>query len=342
MTTSEPRTPHDDTPREHRRLGQRILDAVLGDPADTRPDDPATPAAATRTAPKAAPARRASPATGRAATTPRTSRPSAIPPTAGPSGTTGPLRRGTSPRPRTPATCRPTLCTTWPGRAHQPGRRPPRRRAPRRRRRVRRSSGRGPGRLRRPERGRPRHRVRPTPGRGPGRRRRPERRRIRRPGRGRPGGHHRGPAGLRPARFPRRRSTGRGARPSPFGRRHRGDDRDLVTSSYDPDRDTGYDPHAAGTAMGSAAGAGAAGVADRGRPGRHGLRTRPATPVTWMTRAGAGLVTTTPRRTPATSTPPAPRRTGPPAAGTTTSTPAGSTPAAPTSAGPTRPRPGCG
>ena len=35
MTTSEPRTPHDDTPREHRRLGQRILDAVLGDPADT-------------------------------------------------------------------------------------------------------------------------------------------------------------------------------------------------------------------------------------------------------------------------------------------------------------------
>ena len=43
MTTSEPRTPHDDTPREHRRLGQRILDAVLGDPADTRPDDPADP-----------------------------------------------------------------------------------------------------------------------------------------------------------------------------------------------------------------------------------------------------------------------------------------------------------
>lgn len=43
MTTSEPRTPHDDTPREHRRIGQRILDAVLGDPADTRPDDPADP-----------------------------------------------------------------------------------------------------------------------------------------------------------------------------------------------------------------------------------------------------------------------------------------------------------
>ena len=43
MTTSEPRTPHDDTPREHRKLGQRILDAVLGDPADTRPDDPADP-----------------------------------------------------------------------------------------------------------------------------------------------------------------------------------------------------------------------------------------------------------------------------------------------------------
>ena len=39
MTTSEPRTPHDDTPRENRRLGQRILDAVLGDPADARHDD---------------------------------------------------------------------------------------------------------------------------------------------------------------------------------------------------------------------------------------------------------------------------------------------------------------
>jgi hypothetical protein len=43
MTTSEPRTPHDDTPREHRRLGQRILDAVLGDPADTQRDDLADP-----------------------------------------------------------------------------------------------------------------------------------------------------------------------------------------------------------------------------------------------------------------------------------------------------------
>ncbi len=41
MTTSEPRTPHDDTPRENRRLGQRILDAVLGDPAEARGDDPA-------------------------------------------------------------------------------------------------------------------------------------------------------------------------------------------------------------------------------------------------------------------------------------------------------------
>jgi hypothetical protein len=36
------------------------------------------------------------------------------------------------------------------------------------------------------------------------------------------------------------------------------DDRDMVTGSYDPDRDAGYDPQAAGTAMGSAtAGAGA-------------------------------------------------------------------------------------
>ena len=53
-----PRTPHDDTPREHRGLGQRLLDAVLGDPAETRPTTPPTPAVATtRTAPKAAPAR---------------------------------------------------------------------------------------------------------------------------------------------------------------------------------------------------------------------------------------------------------------------------------------------
>jgi hypothetical protein len=47
MTTSDPRTgQHDDNPREHRGIGQRILDAVLGDPDDpnTRPADPDRPA----------------------------------------------------------------------------------------------------------------------------------------------------------------------------------------------------------------------------------------------------------------------------------------------------------
>jgi hypothetical protein len=39
---TDPRTtPHDDDPREHRGIGQRIMDAVLGDPADQRHDDPA-------------------------------------------------------------------------------------------------------------------------------------------------------------------------------------------------------------------------------------------------------------------------------------------------------------
>ena len=100
----------------------------------------------------------------------------------------------------------------------------------------------------------------------PGRRRRPDDAGVRRPSTtGRPGGHHRGPRlGLRPARFPRRR-TGAAHDLPRSGAGAAGDDRDLVTSSYDPDRDTGYDPHAAGTAMGSAAGAG------RGRStGRRG------------------------------------------------------------------------
>jgi hypothetical protein len=39
---TDPRTTHhDDDPREHRGIGQRIMDAVLGDPADQRHDDPA-------------------------------------------------------------------------------------------------------------------------------------------------------------------------------------------------------------------------------------------------------------------------------------------------------------
>ena len=40
MTTSDPRAEQrDENPREHRGLGQRILDAVLGDPADQRQGD---------------------------------------------------------------------------------------------------------------------------------------------------------------------------------------------------------------------------------------------------------------------------------------------------------------
>ena len=51
MTTSDPRTgQHDDNPHEHRGLGKRILDAVLGDPAEQRPDDPTADRPADRTA----------------------------------------------------------------------------------------------------------------------------------------------------------------------------------------------------------------------------------------------------------------------------------------------------
>ena len=56
-------------------------------------------------------------------------------------------------------------------------------------------------------------------------------------------------------------------------------DRDFVTSSYDPDRDTGYDPRAAGTAMDPADGPVARNTNRddglRRRPG-HGVRGRPA------------------------------------------------------------------
>ena len=51
MTTSDPRTgPPDDNPHEHRGLGKRILDAVLGDPAEQRPDGPTADRPADRTA----------------------------------------------------------------------------------------------------------------------------------------------------------------------------------------------------------------------------------------------------------------------------------------------------
>ena len=95
--------------------------------------------------------------------------------------------------------------------------------------------------------------------------------------RGRPGGHHRGPRDSGYDQPGSRAETAPGAAhdlPRP-GAGTAGDDRDLVTSSYDPDRDTGYDPHAAGTAMDSAAGARC-----RRTPGATRTTTRPATPVT--------------------------------------------------------------
>ena len=165
-------------------------------------------------------------------------------PSAGPSRTTG--RSGRVPRPDSGR--RRHADPTRVRDAGQAGTRRPGRRRPRRR--VRRTPGRGPGRLRRPERRRPRRR----------------RHRIRRPARGRPADTTAAP--LDPGYDqpgPRAETAAAHDLPRP-GAGTAGDDRDLVTSSYDPDRDTGYDPHAAGTAMGSAAGAGA------GRRGRHGLR----------------------------------------------------------------------
>ena len=50
MTTSDPRTGQHDNPHEHRGLGKRILDAVLGDPAEQRHDDPTADRPADRTA----------------------------------------------------------------------------------------------------------------------------------------------------------------------------------------------------------------------------------------------------------------------------------------------------
>ena len=50
MTTSDPRTGQHDNPHEHRGLGKRILDAVLGDPAEQQHDDPTADRPADRTA----------------------------------------------------------------------------------------------------------------------------------------------------------------------------------------------------------------------------------------------------------------------------------------------------
>ena len=229
MTTSEPRTPHDDTPRENRRLGQRILDAVLGDPADTRPDDPADP-------------RRGDPDRGE-----------------GREGRTGAEGfGGDGPR---------GGYSSYEQAMRDPA-----------------DSG-----TVRDDRPAAQGYLAPTPDAGDmptdalhdvgqaGHTNRDDALRD--------AGHHAGGAGhdarrdagqagyadrndaVRDAGHDARRDAGRAdttAHDLPrSGAGTAGDDRDLVTSSYDPDRHTGYDPHAAGTAMDSAAGAGAAGVADR-------------------------------------------------------------------------------
>ena len=52
MTTSDPRAEHrDDSGRENRGLGQRILDAVLGEPGDDRTHDRTHDRAGDRTDP---------------------------------------------------------------------------------------------------------------------------------------------------------------------------------------------------------------------------------------------------------------------------------------------------
>ncbi len=234
MTTSEPRTPHDDTPREHRRLGQRILDAVLGDPADTRPDDPADPRRApTRTAPNADRAGaegfagdgprgelllvRAGHADRRASADDRPGhRPDAQPTRGTPLRDAGHHAGGAvsdaiGTRAR-PATSTGTTPSATPGTTH--ARTPARPATP---------TGTTPPRSGDPH-------ATPAHGRPGGHRPRP------RPGYDQPGS---------------RAETAPGAAhdlPRP-GAGTAGDDRDLVTSSYDPDRDTGYDPQAAGTAM---------------------------------------------------------------------------------------------
>ena len=232
MTTSEPRTPHDDTPREHRRLGQRILDAVLGDPADTRPDDPADP-------------RRGDPDRAEGRT--------------GAEGFAGDGPRGDMP---TSGSCATRRRRARPGTTNRDD--------------ALRDAGHHAGGAVSDA-----HRDAGQAG------------YVDRNDAVRDAGydprHDAGQAGdadRNDAAFDDRGAAGRAdttAAPLGYdqpgsraetapGAAHdlprsgagtAGDDRDLVTSSYDPDRDTGYDPHAAGTAMGSAAGAGAAGVADR-------------------------------------------------------------------------------
>jgi hypothetical protein len=236
MTTSEPRTPHDDTPRENRRLGQRILDAVLGDPADTRPDDPADPR---RGDPDRAEGRTG--AEGYAGDGPRGGYSSYEQATRDHpvGGTVQDDRAATQGHlaPTPDAGDMPTDAlhdVSQAGHTHRD------------------DAVRDAGHDARQDAGQAGYADRNDAVRDAGDTAFDDRHVAgradttaapREPGYDQPGA--------------RAETTAAHDLPRPGGGTA-GDDRDLVTSSYDPDRDTGYDPHAAGTAMGSAAGAGAA------------------------------------------------------------------------------------
>ncbi len=264
MTTSEPRTPHDDTPREHRRLGQRILDAVLGDPADTRPDDPADPR---RGDPDRAEGRAG--AEGFAGDGPRGDYSSYEQAMRDPAdgGTVRDDRAGAAGylAPTPDAGDMPTDALHDVGQAGHTNRDDALRDAGHHAGGDVSDAHRDAGQAGYVDRNEAVRDAGYDPRQDAG---------------------QAGDADRNDAAFDDRGAAGRAdttAAPRDYdqpgsraetapGAAHdlprsgagtAGDDRDLVTSSYDPDRDTGYDPHAAGTAMDSAAGAGAAGVADR-------------------------------------------------------------------------------
>jgi hypothetical protein len=192
MTTSDPQADRrDDDSREHKGLGQRLRDAVLGDPAetrhDTRSDDPADTAYA-------------DPERGHVA------------------GDPSPADPNRSESARDPGYADPDRAATGdPGRADTDRDYAPYEQAMREH-----VDG---GAVPDPVRDDVAQDSTQRDVRGPG---------------------HRGDVGGAPG------TAGRGD----------GDDRDLVTSSYDPDRDTGYDPQSAGTAMAGTAGSS---TTERGR-----------------------------------------------------------------------------
>ena len=203
---------------------------------------PPTPALATRTAPKAAAVRKASPATGRAATTPRTSRPCATPPAAAAAQDDRDAGLGYAAPTRTPGEIVEGVGPAGHASGGDAGY----------------DAGDAVSDARR-DAGQAGYVDRNDAVRDAGYDARQDA----------------GQAGYvdrNDAAFDDRRGAGRAdttvTTTGPDGGHHHrvgtaGDDRDLVTSSYEPDRDSGYDPQAAGTAMGTGAGAGTAGVIDR-------------------------------------------------------------------------------